>query len=87
MKTAQTITIEQAAASLREGFGERVVNTWIQEFGYANLHVIEPGDPLVTAINERGPRIRRELSIHSKRLADRATMAPSRIVGRSSVIP
>jgi hypothetical protein len=85
-KNTRMITPEQAAAKVREMFGDKLVDSWLLEFGYSNLHVITPGDPLATAVAERGARIRQELVKHGKRLADRATMAPTRIVGRSSVV-
>lgn len=80
------ITTGQAASKVREMFGDKLVDSWLFEFGYTNLNVIIPGDPLATAIAERGARIREEIQRHGKRIADRATMGPTRIVGRSSVV-
>lgn len=92
MKTTNTtITIVQAAANLRQMFPDRVVGTWLDEFGYTSPEAAAPfagaADPLEWALMERGARIRRELTIHAKRLADRQTMGGGRIVGRSSVVP
>lgn len=47
---------------LRAAFPPRVVETWLQEFGYKTL---------ADAVAERPTRIRRELMQHGKRLADR----------------
>jgi hypothetical protein len=61
-------------------FGNRVVSSWLQEFGYAIRD-----DGLLLAVMERAARLHRELDAHAKRLADRAQMqrAPQ---GRASVI-
>jgi hypothetical protein len=62
--------------TLRDAFPTRVIDTWLQEFGYATL---------AAAVTERPERIRRELDIHAKRLADRAQMSRA-VVGRAGVI-
>lgn len=80
------ITPAEAAGRVRAMFGDKLVDSWLQEFGYANLHVITPGDPLATAVAERGARIREEMQRHGKRLADRATQGPTRLISRSSVV-
>lgn len=74
-------TVRAAARQIMEKFPARVLNTWLQEFGYqAN----EAG--LQQAVAERGQRIVRELRIHGQRLADRAGMGAQRVTGESSVI-
>jgi hypothetical protein len=83
---AKMITLAQAAANLRAMFPHRVVYTWLQEFGYMHNADDRPADGLEWALTERGARIRRELVIHAKRLADRQTMGQGRVVSRSSVI-
>ncbi len=85
-----TITILQAAKNLREMFPPRVVNTWLMEFGYTSEAAESPfvgaADSLEWAVMERGARIRRELVIHAKRLADRQTMGAGHVVCRTEVI-
>lgn len=83
---AGMITPTEAASRVRAMFGDKLVDSWLFEFGYTNLNVIIPGDPLTTAIAERGGRIREEIQRHGKRIADRATQGPTRIIGRSSVV-
>lgn len=78
------ITVEAAAAKVREMFGDRVVDTWLEEFGYTKPP--EGMQCLEWALAERGPVLRREMEIHAKRLVDRQTMGGGRIVGRASVI-
>ena len=58
----------------------RVLETWLTEFGYTQggvMHALEDRDM---------ERLNRELSIHAKRLADRAQMVPGRVTGRAGVI-
>jgi hypothetical protein len=84
--TPKMITIAEAAANLREMFTDRVVDTWLDEFGYTSYQR-NPSEPLQWAVTERGARIRRELAVHAKRLADRQTMGAPRITGKASVVP
>lgn len=65
-------------------YGENVVTSWLQEFGYLFYANVETG--IHTAMQERGPRWKRELDAHGKRLADRAQMAARPMQGRAGVI-
>lgn len=59
---------------------DRVIATWLLEFGYAR-------GGLMAALEDRDrTRLNTELSIHAKRLADRAVMGPQRLTGQSRVI-
>jgi hypothetical protein len=85
----------QGAAKLLEGFGPKVVESWLMEFGYIQVRLDNAADftmddtshSLTVAVAERGPRILRELTKHRERMAAKATMAPSlRITARSTVL-
>lgn len=84
--TPKGITPAQAATQLRVMFSPRIVDTWLAEFGYTHNADEMPADALEWAVIERGGRIRHEMSIHAKRLAERQTMGPTRIASRSEVI-
>jgi hypothetical protein len=65
-------------------FPQRVVLTWLNEFGYVSPDVVSG---LNKALRERSAdRLFRELDLHAKRLADRAQMEPQRMQGRAGVI-
>ena len=67
-----------------EHFGARVVMSWLQEFGY--LAEYDSDETAIhTAMEERGPRWKRELDAYAKRIADHAQMAQP-LRGRSRVI-
>ena len=87
---ARVISIVQAANNLRQMFNPRVLDTWLQEFGYTSPEAPSPfigaADPLEWAVMERGGRIRNELVAHSKRLADRAQMRPPMVQGKTTRI-
>lgn len=77
------MTPSESAERIR-ALPERVVTSWLLEFGYQH----PPGDiayGLSVAFEDRGERLALELERHGKRMADRATMshAPG---GRASVI-
>lgn len=76
-------TVGQLVTELRSRFGARVCDTFCQEFGYQGAHDV---DPLLLAVADRQGRIARELDKHAKRLADRATMGPARIMCNTEVI-
>lgn len=81
------MTPNDYAAHLLLKYGDRVCETWLTEFGYHN-----PPDPkmsgLAYAALDRPLRIDRELAVHGKRLADRATVGSlTRMQGRTSMIP
>lgn len=78
------VTVAQAAKQIMEKFPTRVLQTWLQEFGYTQPDVVAG---LHAAVAERGQRIVRELRMHGQRLADRATMdGQRRVTATSSVI-
>lgn len=72
-----TLSHGQFLAALVRQFPGRIIDTWLQEFGYADLN---------KAVVERGARLGRELDLHAKRLADRAQMQSAPIVGRARFI-
>jgi hypothetical protein len=78
------VSVRIAAKQIMEKFPARILQTWLQEFGYTQPDALTG---LEAAVIERGSRLVRELRIHGQRLAERAQMDGRRVVtGESSVI-
>jgi hypothetical protein len=76
------VTLGEFVQDLRRRYSARVIDTWLQEFGYKGASDV---DPLLLAVASRSDRLERELDAHGKRLADRAKMQRA-VVGRAGVL-